>query len=147
MQNLLRREKIEKMNKLNELYTLAQDENINVYCFDLPMTHSMSVCSNGKSYVALDPFTFNSSAEEIYFLAHELGHCLTGSFYNRFSEIDIRAKHELRADKWAIKKLIPKDELMYAFEHGVIEPWDLAEYFDVTEDFILKAVEYYKYCA
>lgn len=134
------------MNKLNELYTLAQNENIDVYCFDLPRTHSMSVCSNGKSYVALDPFALESTTDEIYLLAHELGHCLTGSFYNRFSEIDIRSKHEVRADKWAIKKLIPKDELIDAFEHGVTEPWDLAEYFNVSEDFITKAVEYYKNC-
>ena len=77
-------------------------------------------------------------------LAHELGHCVTGSFYNRYSEFDVIAKHERRADKWAIKKLIPEDELNDAFEHGIVEPWDLAEYFNVTEDFIIKAVEFYR---
>lgn len=132
------------MEKLNELYDLAQNENIDVYCLDLSATKSLSVCRNGKTAIAIDPFTLIDSSEEAVLLAHELGHCVTGSFYNRYSEFDVIAKHEHRADKWAIKKLIPEDELNDAFEHGIVEPWDLAEYFNVTEDFIKKAVEYYR---
>ncbi|MBQ8574792.1 MAG: ImmA/IrrE family metallo-endopeptidase [Clostridia bacterium] len=132
------------MRNLNELYQIAQNENIDVYCLDLLATKSLSMCRNGKSAIAIDPFTLLDSSEEAVLLAHELGHCVTGSFYNLYSDFDIVAKHELRADKWAIKKLVPKDELNNAFEHGIVEPWDLAEYFDVTEDFIIKAVKFYK---
>lgn len=132
------------MKNLNELYQIAQNENIDVYCLDLLATKSLSMCRNGKSAIAIDPFTLSDSSEEAVLLAHELGHCVTGSFYNLYSDFDIVAKHELRADKWAIKKLIPKDELNDAFAHGIVEPWDLAEYFDVTEEFIRKAVEFYR---
>ena len=54
------------------------------------------------------------------------------------------AKSEHKAEKWAIKKLVPEDELQNAFKQGIVEPWNLAEYFNVTEDFIIKAVNYYK---
>lgn len=131
-------------NKLSELYVLAQNENIDISCFDLPECRSLSLLMGDKCYIAIDPFALETTADEACILAHELGHCVTGSFYNRYSDIDIRAKHERRADKWAIKKLVPKDELNDAFEHGIVEPWDLAEYFNVTEDFIRKAVEFYK---
>lgn len=130
------------MNLVN-LYRLAESENIPVYCFDLPLTRSMSVCNNELCAIAMDPFALESTAQEKVLLGHELGHCITGSFYNRYSDFDIRAKHEHRADKWAIKKLVPKDELEEAVAHGITEPWDLAEYFDVTEDFIKKAVKLY----
>ena len=68
--------------------------------------------------------------------AHELGHCETGAFYNRYAARDIRQKHENRANKWAYKKLVPEDELKQAFLQGYHEPWELAEYFGVTEAFL-----------
>lgn len=131
--------------ELLELYQLADAEHIPVYSFDLPQTQSLSLMNNdGSCAVAIDPFGLNSTKDEKIRLAHELGHCVTGSFYNRYSDFDIKAKSEYRADKWAIKKLIPKDELQAAFEQGYTEPWDLAEYFNVTEEFIIKAVNYYR---
>lgn len=131
--------------ELLELYQLADAEHIPVYSFDLPQTHSLSLMNNdGSCAVAIDPFGLNSTKDEKIRLAHELGHCVTGSFYNRYSDFDIKAKSEWKADKWAIKKLIPKDELQAAFEQGYTEPWDLAEYFNVTEEFIIKAVNYYR---
>ena len=30
-----------------------------------------------------------------------------------------------------------------AMEHGYVEPWALADYFDISENFIIKAIEYY----
>ncbi len=132
------------MDNLNELYNLAEEQDIGVISFDLPETQSLSVMDiEGNCYIGIDPFALESYSDEAVHLAHELGHCITGSFYNRYSKVDIRERHEYRANKWAIKKLIPKDELVYAFEHGIIEPWDLADYFNVTEDFIKKAVKLY----
>ena len=131
--------------ELLELYQLADAEHIPVYSFDLPQTHSLSLMNNdGSCAVAIDPFGLNSTKDEKIRLAHELGHCITGSFYNRYSEFDIMAKSEHKAEKWAIKKLVPEDELQNAFKQGIVEPWNLAEYFNVTEDFIIKAVNYYK---
>ncbi|MCI7650223.1 MAG: hypothetical protein SO436_09695 [Oscillospiraceae bacterium] len=54
-------------------------------------------------------------------MAHELGHCITGSFYNVYAVCDLRAKHERRADKWAIKKLVPRDKLKNAINSGFSE--------------------------
>lgn len=131
--------------ELLELYQLADENNISVYSFDLPQTLSMSVReTDGSCAIAIDPFGLDSTKDEMIRLAHELGHCVTGSFYNRYSNLDIREKSEFSADKWAIKKLIPKDELQIAFKQGYTEPWDLAEYFNVTEEFVIKAFNYYK---
>ena len=131
--------------ELLELYQLADEEHIPVYSFDLPQTHSLSLMNNdGSCAVAIDPFGLNSTKDETIRLAHELGHCITGSFYNRYSDFDIKEKSEYKANKLAIKKLIPKDELQAAFKQGYTEPWTLAEYFNVTEEFVIMAVNYYR---
>ena len=95
-------------------------------------------------YIGLNPLMIDTTAEEKVLLAHELGHCMTGAFYNQYSKLDIREKHERRADKWAIKKLIPVDELKRAVKSGRESRYELAEYFNVTEDFMQKAMEYYR---
>ena len=69
--------------------------------------------------------------------------CITGSFYNIYATVDHRQRHENRADKWAVRKLIPKDELECAVADGCTEIWELAERFGVTEQFMQKAVCFY----
>lgn len=132
------------IDTLIALYHIAEQENIKVDCFELRNRDALSMKDkDGLCYIAIDPLKLTGHADEKIKLAHELGHCITGSFYNRYSALDIRQKHEHRADKWAIKKLVPKDELLKAIKSGHINIWDLAEYFNVTEDFMRKAVYWY----
>ncbi|XCH79016.1 MAG: ImmA/IrrE family metallo-endopeptidase [Candidatus Dehalobacter alkaniphilus] len=128
------------MNLL-ELYNLAEESGIDVDYF--PMREIVSV-SFPEGWIAMDVDKLSSSLEEKIHLAHELGHIQTGSFYNIYSPLDCRAKHENRANKWAIKKLIPKDELDDAVRSGFLEVWELAEYFDVTYSFMEQAMRYYQ---
>lgn len=132
------------MKNLNQLYQIADDNAIDVISFDLPTIQSVAIMdSDGTCSIGIDPFSIESYSDEAVHLAHELGHCMTGSFYNRYASCDVIEKHERRAEKWAIKKLIPEDELKDAVARGIVEAWDLAEYFNVTVPFIKKAVDYY----
>ena len=116
-----------------------------IICCDLPQTVSVSAMScTGACYIGMDPFRIETTAQERVHLAHELGHCETGAFYNVHSSLDIREKQEARANVWAVSRLVPAEEFMNALCNGVVEIWELAEYFDVTEDFIRKAAEIYK---
>lgn len=128
-----------------DLYTLADRHGTQVYWFDLEAAESLSMpLPDGSCAIAMDPCRLRTLADEKVKLAHELGHCETGAFYNRYAARDLRQKHERRADKWALKKLLPEDELALAYSKGYREPWELAEYFDVTESFVRKAFEIYK---
>lgn len=128
------------MTSLVDLY--AESESENVFVFFCPMEDNIAI-SSPDGYVGIDVLKLNSYSEEKVCLAHELGHCITGSFYNIYSDLDIRQKHENTADKWAIKKLVPLDELREAINNGIDKTWELAEYFRVTEEFIEKAIFYY----
>lgn len=126
------------------LYDLAQQQNIPVLSHPMPHCGSMSVMSgSGECYIGMDPALSGSGSRELVHLSHELGHCLTGSFYNIHAAADLRQRHENRADKWAIRRLIPVKALDDAVAKGCTEMWELAEHFGVTEDFIRKAVCYY----
>ena len=119
--------------------------NIEVYLGSMPAAKSASANIGDDYYIALDEQSLESTAEARCRLAHEAGHCITGSFYNLYAPLDRRSKHERRADKWAVKKLIPKAELEAQLRQG-LEPYELAEYFNVTEEFIHKALEFYFEC-
>ena len=128
---------------LTTLYDIALQDNIPVFSFDMETCESISLLQSGNCYIAIEPFKIKSVSDEKVKLAHELGHCETGAFYNIHAVCDVREKHENRADKWAIKKLIPKDELKEACK-CCRNRWELSEYFGVTEDFMQKALDYYE---
>lgn len=139
--------KTKRINNVVELYEYAEQQGYDVYWYNLDCDglESISVMrvSDCKCFIAIDPFTLLSDADELVKGLHEIGHCDTGSFYNEYAACDIRKKHENRADKRAIELRLSADDLDQAVADGHTDLWDLAEYFGVTEDFMRKAVCWY----
>ena len=130
--------------EIRDLYDFARQQNIEVIPFPLAETGSMSLMDEtGSCYIGMDAGILDGGIQERVHLAHEVGHCATGSFYNIYAAVDCRQRHENRADKWAVTHLIPVDHLDEAIAQGCTEIWDLADRFGVTEDFMRKAVCYY----
>lgn len=127
------------------LYNLAVENDILIVDLDLHGAPAISVMDEDcNCCIGIDYQQISDDSRERVVLAHELGHCIKGAFYNRYSPYDIKSRHEYRADVWAIKELVDIDALRYAIELGYTELWELADYFSVTEDFMRKAVEYYQ---
>lgn len=133
------------MLRTQELYKIARDADIPIITLSIPENGSMCLQTEERCYIGLDHAVLPDEASHRVHLGHELGHCETGAFYNIWAARDVRQKHEHRADKWAIKKLIPEDELDRAVADGCTDMWSLAEHFAVTEDFMRKAVCWYTY--
>lgn len=130
--------------QITALYDLANEKNIPLLTLPLEENGSMSLMTDsGACYIGMDPGVRDGCARERTHLAHELGHCLTGSFYNRYAAVDSRQRHENRADKWAILRLIPVEALDTAIAQGHTDLWDLADHFGVTEPLMRRAVCYY----
>ena len=127
--------------KLEELYETADENSIDIYYY--PLCHMVSVSM--PNVVAIDVDNIDTIAEEKECLAHELGHCMTGSFYT-IDTLETRGRMEARANRWAVKKLLPFSELNEAVISGIYETWDLAEYFELPESFIKTALDYYLNC-
>jgi len=75
-------------------------------------------------------------------LAEEIGHFYTVprisilKAYTSTNQRIIQCQDELKALKWATDFLIPDTELIKALKAGSQTRYELAEWFDVTEDFI-----------
>lgn len=127
------------------LYKLAEQENITIDHVPLHHTKALSLMDeDGDCFVALDPGQMQTDAEERVCLAHELGHCMRGAFYNRYSAIDCKSRHERRANVWMYRRLVSEDALHKAVMEGYVEIWELAEYFDLPQKVMEEIVCYYE---
>ncbi len=141
------------MDRLDELYQEIYDKGIPV--FDRRMTFSgankevKSTIIKLVGYEAwgifLDKEQLPTRAEEYTALGHEWAHYVTGTTHAVCSPYDLVAKHEYRANKNEIRTRVPKAEFEAALASGITEPWELADHFGVTEDFMRMAMTWYRY--
>lgn len=125
--------------ELVDLYEIAEQNDIDVDYF--PMRQAVSISTPDS--IALDVQKIETTKEEAVVLAHELGHCMTGSFY-QIDTLQTRERMEYRAFKWAVQTVIPLKELLHQLKSGMVESYELAEYFNVTDEFMIKVLEFYK---
>jgi Zn-dependent peptidase ImmA (M78 family) len=77
-------------------------------------------------------------------LAEELGHyhMTVGNIICQPTVSD--RKQELRARAWAYNRLIGLNGIVNSYKHGCCSLLETAEYLEVTEEFLLEALQYYK---
>ena len=125
------------MTNIQELYDICSRENITIDFIDCPKCGAISLFGAGGCAIGIDSQTPARLLKER--TAHEIGHCVKGAFYNRYATADNISQHEYRADKWAIENLIPKSELIKAIKKNLDSIYLLAQHFDVSVDFSIKA--------
>ena len=81
--------------------------------------------------------------EKICTLAEELGHhyTTTGNIIDITNANNL--KQEYQARLWAYNKLIGLQGIISAYEAGCSNRYEIAEYLDVTEEFLNEAIERY----
>ena len=85
----------------------------------------------------------DTTAEKTCILAEELGHYYT-SCGNIIDTSDTNnRKQEVKARRWAVKRLVPLKKIIQAFEAGCRNMYEMAEYIGVTEDFLKAAFSTY----
>lgn len=77
-------------------------------------------------------------------MAEELGHFHTSTGDILKQNILSNIKQEKKARNWAYYKLITIRNLIDAFENGITGKFELAEFLDVTEEFLVKSIEHYR---
>ena len=131
------------MEKIISLYNELNRAGVRFYHWNMGEDRAATVEMGGQYGVFMDFGNIRSGAEELVAVAHEGGHIATGATHKVNSPFDLVEKHEHKADRWAIEKLIPEEELDEAVAAGCTELWQLAEHFAVTEEFMRKAVCWY----
>lgn len=125
----------------NEMFEYARSKGHQVVFTRLVENEALSAEIDGNCYIGINKDLPETDETEL--LAHELGHCEYAGFYSILTPLNTRARIEYRARKWQFIKLVPLGKLREAIRKGITAPWDLADYFGVTEHFIYDACEYY----
>lgn len=82
--------------------------------------------------------------EKVCVLSEEIGHYHTavGDFTDQ-SKLENRKKEQL-GRAWAYERLIPLDRIVEAGQAGVEGRYAIAEYLEVTEEFLQRTIEHYQ---
>lgn len=131
------------MRKKTDFHAIAESNGVEVVSFRLPAVESMSTEIDGKCFIAMDNSRHHTEAEEQACIGHELGHCLYGGFYTRTTPYDVVERHEVRADRWYIRRAIPRKTLFRLLGEGY-DAWEIAEQLNTTEEYVRRAYYYYK---
>ena len=128
----------------NDLYDFAEKNNIIIDEFPLKKALSLAIMDEDSDcFIAINSKRIETASEKNERLMHEIGHCMTGSFYSRHTPLITRKKCEYRANKWAYENYIPFDKLKKAMQECCDSFEELADYFGVTAEFVYKAYTYY----
>lgn len=101
---------------------------------------------NGRIYknrIAINK-DIDTSAEKSCVLAEELGHYYTTTGDILDQSTVTNRKQELRARLWAYNKQIGLSGIISACKHGCRNLCEMAEYLDVTEEFLNEALSAYQ---
>ena len=132
--------------QLCEVYADARALGANIYAYNIGFADAATVEMNGRYGIFVDISHPHSWRQMSWQLAHELGHCATGCTHKLSSPYDLIARHEYKADRWAITRYLGVEALRRAMAAGYTEPWQLAEYFDLPQPAIEKALYYWTQC-
>jgi len=121
------------------LYSDLHHAGVKFYSWDLGSGKAATIEMGNRYAVFIDFRNIESSADELVTVAHEVGHIETGATHTVSSPYDLIEKHEYKANKYAVQRVIPREDFLAALSSGYTEIWSLAEYFNVTEEFMRKA--------
>ena len=129
------------MNRLEELHQEAENEQINVIDYHFDSDRIKGLYCDGT--IALKD-NIETTTEKGCILAEELGHHYTsvGDILDQ-TKTENR-KQEQRARAWAYDKMIGLAGIIDSYEHGCKSLHDTADYLNVTEEFLVEALNYYK---
>ena len=126
------------------MYEIAQQEDIIVEFFNFaqPLEGIYIVNSDLPIVIGLNSSLKNNTPLLRSVMAEELGHhftsvgsCVPQQFYNYNYRCRIN-KCEYKALKWAALYLIPLNKLLNAIKCGISTIWELAEFFNVTDEMV-----------
>ena len=128
---------------LDKVYEKIQNNGIEVMRFGLKNIKSVSVEADNRYGIFINYKEIEDTNEEFLVVAHEYGHCMTGSTHPPYSPVDIISKHEYRADRKSILDFLPVDRIKSAIKDGCRSVYEFSEYLDVPEEFVVKAFQHY----
>ena len=127
---------------IEQLHKFAANRGLEVYDFPMRDLHAVSLRGG---HIAIDRRKCSSDTEYKCLLAHEIGHCLTNSFYRYGDHAHTIELNERHANRYAAELLLPLSELLRVMHRGILFAHVLARMYDVTREFAEMVLELYEH--
>ena len=134
------------MFEISDFYQYCRSNDVDVIPFIGCPQPGATIRDHGFYAVFLDFSKIRSTQLLRGVCYHELGHIATGALHKVDSPFELVERSEYRANRWAAEHFLPAEEIREAFSMGYTEPWQLAEYFDLPEEDVRKALQYWTQC-
>ena len=129
---------------LNYLYSITEKEKIKVYNWHIEDADGAYINIDKINAIALNYDNIGTYIEEKCVLSEELGHYYYDATYSLYcQDLQVISKQERKAKKWAYNVLVPYEDLRRAVLSGKTSILPLAEYFDVTTQFMSNCIAFY----
>lgn len=131
------------MFELSDFYEYCKSHQVDVIPYS-GCPHPGATIRDGKYYGIFLDFTKIRSTRLLRSICrHELGHVATGALHKVDSPFELVERSEYRANRWAAEHYLTWESFQEAFALGYTEPWQLAEYFDLPEQDIVWAQQFW----
>ena len=131
------------MFELSHFYDYCRKQNIDVIPFPGMPAQGVTMRMNSDYAIFLDFGRIRSMRLLKGVCCHELGHAGTGALHKVSSPYELVERSEYRANRWVAENFLTAQNFREAFAAGYTELWQLAEYFDLPEQDIKKALTYW----
>ena len=126
------------------LFHIADKQGIEVefWNFEPPLEGVYLAHYELPPYIGIDYSLRSDKVRLRCILAEELGHHFTSAGSAIPSDLYLfrdrlwTSRIEYRAMKWAAEHLLPRTKMLNAFHMGLYQPWEIAEYYGVTNDMV-----------
>jgi len=129
--------------EISDFYDYCKENQVDVIPFAGCPQPGATVRDLGYYAVFLDFTKIKSTRLLRGVCYHELGHAATGALHKVDSPYELVERSEYRAYRWSAEHYLPEAEFRAAFAEGYTELWQLAEYFDMPESDIQKALTFW----
>lgn len=132
------------MDCVEALEEYAVEHDIYIHPHAVAGSLAIAFSARDESAVAIDYAKIETRAEQAVILVHEMGHIEADALNSARSPYDTEGRNERRAWKWAIRELLPVERLTEAVRSAQGRLWEVAEDLGVTQEFVERAIEYYR---
>lgn len=131
------------MFELSQFYDYCRKHNVDVIPFAGAPAPGATVRDRDMYAVFLDFTKIRSTRLLRGVCCHEMGHAATGALHKVSSPFEKVERSEYRANRYVAERFLTPEDFREAFRAGYTEPWLLAEYFDLPEEDVRRAYDYW----
>lgn len=131
------------MFELADFYNACRETGVDVIPFMGMPAAGASVRDQGNYAIFLDIGKIQSTRLLRGVCCHELGHVATGALHKIDSPFETVGRSEYRANRYVAERFLTPEDFREAFALGCTQLWQLAEFFELPEEDVRRAYDYW----